>query len=266
MGIASTVNIIGGLAKKQGRGAGDRPGPLPLVTCYPGKINQVVMNLLTNAIDACAAGGQVTVRTRARRPTAWRSTCPTPAAGSPRRSATGSSTRSSPPSRSARGPGSACRSATGSSGARRDDRSGFGARPGGALHRPPAATTSSSRRILPIRRRRGAPGLSTRTRDHPEGPLFGLPIAADTVRRISSRQQADRMLLTGPGLPEQLRRRRVAAELPVPRFATELAKEHPGRVDRARAAPGKARSQTPSPRADHNRRRTPASQASEVSQ
>ena len=31
--------------------------PLPPVTCYPAKINQVVMNLLANAIDACARGG-----------------------------------------------------------------------------------------------------------------------------------------------------------------------------------------------------------------
>ena len=34
-----------------------RPGPLPRVTCYAAKINQVVMNLLANAIDACADGG-----------------------------------------------------------------------------------------------------------------------------------------------------------------------------------------------------------------
>ena len=38
--------------------------PLPRVTCYPGKINQVVLNLLANAIDACPAGGRVTVQTR----------------------------------------------------------------------------------------------------------------------------------------------------------------------------------------------------------
>ena len=73
-GINSTVNIILGHAKKQGgRGRAPTSHPLPPVTCYPGKINQVVMNLLTNAIDACAEGGKVTVRTepdpeRRRRP------------------------------------------------------------------------------------------------------------------------------------------------------------------------------------------------------
>jgi signal transduction histidine kinase len=38
--------------------------PLPSVTCYPAKINQVVFNLLSNAIDACAPGGRVSVATR----------------------------------------------------------------------------------------------------------------------------------------------------------------------------------------------------------
>jgi signal transduction histidine kinase len=31
--------------------------------CYPAKINQVVMNLVTNAIDACSENGRVSVRT-----------------------------------------------------------------------------------------------------------------------------------------------------------------------------------------------------------
>jgi signal transduction histidine kinase len=39
--------------------------PLPPVACYPGKVNQVVLNLLANAIDACPSGGRVSVRTRA---------------------------------------------------------------------------------------------------------------------------------------------------------------------------------------------------------
>ena len=34
------------------------------MTCYPGKINQVFLNLLVNAIDASSEGGVVTVRTR----------------------------------------------------------------------------------------------------------------------------------------------------------------------------------------------------------
>jgi signal transduction histidine kinase len=38
--------------------------PLPSVTCYPAKINQVVFNLLSNAIDACAPGDRVSVATR----------------------------------------------------------------------------------------------------------------------------------------------------------------------------------------------------------
>src|SRR5207302_5873006 len=33
-------------------------------SCYPAKINQVVLNLVSNAIDACPAGGKVTVGTR----------------------------------------------------------------------------------------------------------------------------------------------------------------------------------------------------------
>jgi two-component system NtrC family sensor kinase len=63
-GIESTAAIIVGHArKKQIRLAMDL-GPLPPVTCNAARINQVVMNLLTNAIDACSDGGQISVRTR----------------------------------------------------------------------------------------------------------------------------------------------------------------------------------------------------------
>jgi signal transduction histidine kinase len=36
-------------------------GGLPLVSCYPAKINQVIMNLVSNAIDASPEGGKVTI-------------------------------------------------------------------------------------------------------------------------------------------------------------------------------------------------------------
>jgi signal transduction histidine kinase len=62
-GIRSTVEILGSQAKKQGITLELDLQPLPQVTCYPAKVNQVVMNLLMNAIDACPDGGTVTLRT-----------------------------------------------------------------------------------------------------------------------------------------------------------------------------------------------------------
>ena len=62
-GIRSTVDILGSQAKKQGIALELDLQPLPQVTCYPAKVNQVVMNLLTTAIDACPDGGKVTLRT-----------------------------------------------------------------------------------------------------------------------------------------------------------------------------------------------------------
>jgi signal transduction histidine kinase len=41
------------------------PGELPPVLCHPGKINQVFLNLLVNAVHACEPGGTIVVRTRA---------------------------------------------------------------------------------------------------------------------------------------------------------------------------------------------------------
>ena len=38
--------------------------PLPRVTCYPAKINQVLLCLVSNGIEACEAGGTVTVSSR----------------------------------------------------------------------------------------------------------------------------------------------------------------------------------------------------------
>ncbi len=42
--------------------------PLPRVLCHPGKINQVFLNLLSNAVEACPTGGTITIRTATPRP------------------------------------------------------------------------------------------------------------------------------------------------------------------------------------------------------
>jgi len=65
-GIQSTVNIILGHAKKkQVKIETDLDKRMPPVACQPAKINQVVMNLLSNAIDASDEGGRVVVKTTA---------------------------------------------------------------------------------------------------------------------------------------------------------------------------------------------------------
>jgi signal transduction histidine kinase len=62
-GIRSTLHMLGNRADaKQVQLAADL-APLPLVACYPAKMNQVVLNLVANAIDASPAGQTVTVRT-----------------------------------------------------------------------------------------------------------------------------------------------------------------------------------------------------------
>ncbi len=62
-GIESSINIISGVAKKKQVEIKLELNPLPPVNCYPAKINQVVMNLVANAIQACSEGGKVIVRT-----------------------------------------------------------------------------------------------------------------------------------------------------------------------------------------------------------
>jgi signal transduction histidine kinase len=63
-GIATTVEIMRPLAIQQQVALETDLEPLPMVTCYAAKINQVVLNLVANAIDASPAGGLVTVRSR----------------------------------------------------------------------------------------------------------------------------------------------------------------------------------------------------------
>jgi signal transduction histidine kinase len=64
-GIESTLAIVRGDARSHGVEIKQEAGRLPPVTCHPAKVNQVVMNLVKNAIDACSGGGTVTVRTAA---------------------------------------------------------------------------------------------------------------------------------------------------------------------------------------------------------
>ena len=62
-GITSTINIIQGHAKKKRITIEPHLAALPAVRCQAVKINQVVMNLLSNAIDASPEGGTVKVIT-----------------------------------------------------------------------------------------------------------------------------------------------------------------------------------------------------------
>ena len=63
-GVESTVAILVGHARKKSIRLAMDLAPLPPVTCNAARVNQVVMNLLTNAIDASDEGGEVTVRSR----------------------------------------------------------------------------------------------------------------------------------------------------------------------------------------------------------
>jgi PAS domain S-box-containing protein len=63
-GIESTISIVLGNAKKKHVSVDVDLAPLPLVPCFGAKINQVVMNLISNAIDACDEGGHISIRTR----------------------------------------------------------------------------------------------------------------------------------------------------------------------------------------------------------
>ncbi len=64
-GITSTLNIVHGRAHSKRVELEVDLEPLPSVTCFPSKIDHVVLNLCVNAIDACSEGSKVTVRTRA---------------------------------------------------------------------------------------------------------------------------------------------------------------------------------------------------------
>src|SRR6185369_6779586 len=63
-GVELTVRLARAKAEKKSVGLAVECSELPLVTCHGAKINQVILNLLVNAIDACEPGGRVEVRTR----------------------------------------------------------------------------------------------------------------------------------------------------------------------------------------------------------
>lgn len=62
-GVRSTISIITLKAKERGVRLELELATLPPLCCYPGQINQVVLNLVANAIDACTEGATVTIRT-----------------------------------------------------------------------------------------------------------------------------------------------------------------------------------------------------------
>jgi len=64
-GIQSTANIVRGRGRRKNIQLILELGPLPPVTCIATKINQVVLNLTANAIDASPEHGRVIVQTRA---------------------------------------------------------------------------------------------------------------------------------------------------------------------------------------------------------
>jgi two-component system, NtrC family, sensor kinase len=64
-GIESSINMVKGYARKKGVRIVMDLGAMPPIRCRAARVHQVVVNLLTNAIDACAEdNGVVTVMTK----------------------------------------------------------------------------------------------------------------------------------------------------------------------------------------------------------
>jgi signal transduction histidine kinase len=61
--LESTLEIVRFQSKQAGVKLETAFAPLPPVACHPGKVNQVFLNLLVNAVQACGPGGTVTVAT-----------------------------------------------------------------------------------------------------------------------------------------------------------------------------------------------------------
>jgi signal transduction histidine kinase len=63
-GIGTTVRLMQNIADARHVSLTMELAPLPRITCYPAKLNLVAQSLVSNAIDACEAGGHVAVSTR----------------------------------------------------------------------------------------------------------------------------------------------------------------------------------------------------------
>lgn len=61
-GIESTLSLLKSKYKKRIQIVKEY-GDIPMVDCYPGKLNQVFMNILSNAIDAIKESGTITIKT-----------------------------------------------------------------------------------------------------------------------------------------------------------------------------------------------------------
>jgi hypothetical protein len=113
-GLETTLDVLGHKLKHtQIEVVRDYDRSLPKLTVHGAELNQVWTNLLDNAIDALGEQGTITITTR--RTAAARGRDRRRRPGIPRRSASGSSTRSSPPRTSGRAPASASTPRGGSS-------------------------------------------------------------------------------------------------------------------------------------------------------
>jgi signal transduction histidine kinase len=61
--LESTVEILRYEIKKKEIHVATHFQEIPPVLCHPGKINQVFLNLLMNAVQACEPGGSIDIRT-----------------------------------------------------------------------------------------------------------------------------------------------------------------------------------------------------------
>jgi two-component system, NtrC family, sensor kinase len=62
--ITATLALLEGQATARGVSLAQNVAPLPPVTCFAAKINQVLFGLIVNGIEACDPGGTVTVSSR----------------------------------------------------------------------------------------------------------------------------------------------------------------------------------------------------------